>query len=186
MRVGKRNGQDWEWVGKSVKVELREGGQSRRQGRSRVDPSLSHLFSFPYHPFGPNRFVRPPRDKADLLHTSTRQERIRKCSPDGRRWKSNFFFDSPFPTTIVCPALFPPAHLAQISASLARISTSFPFPSSPHWDPRTTVTPGLAEREEGGKGARLALELSASEAVRFYSEQTTSVGSTVCTYLMSP
>jgi len=49
-------------------------------------------------------------------------------------------FSGPTGTTIVCPALFPPAHLAQMSTSADKISTNFPFPSSPHCDPRTTVT----------------------------------------------
>ena len=31
--------------------------------------------------------------------------------------------------TIVCPALFPPAHRAQMSAVEARMSTSLPFPA---------------------------------------------------------
>jgi hypothetical protein len=43
-------------------------------------------------------------------------------------------------TTIVCPAFEPPATLAQISYLKDMISTSFPFPSSPHWDPSTTST----------------------------------------------
>ena len=46
---------------------------------------------------------------------------------------------------MVCPALFPPAHLAQTSASAAKISTSFPFPSSPHCAPSTTVTVPLED-----------------------------------------
>lgn len=43
------------------------------------------------------------------------------------------------------PALLPPAHRAQTSASAANMSTSFPLPSSPHWDPKTTwMLPAVA------------------------------------------
>lgn len=52
-------------------------------------------------------------------------------------WKSYFV---PL-TTMVWPALFPPWQRAQRSTVAQRISTSFPLPSSPHWEPRTTVTP---------------------------------------------
>jgi hypothetical protein len=41
---------------------------------------------------------------------------------------------------MVWPALFPPAKRAQMSASADSISTSLPFPSSPHCAPRTAVT----------------------------------------------
>lgn len=79
-------------------------------------------------------------------------------------WKS--YLTSP--TTIVWPALFPPYpstfsygcyscqheinviftwQRAQISASPHRMSESFPLPSSPHWAPRTTVTP-LVDRTD--------------------------------------
>ena len=57
-------------------------------------------------------------------------------------------FSGPTGTTMVCPALFPPAHLAQMSTCADKISTSFPFPSSPHWDPRTTVTEREGEKKK--------------------------------------
>ena len=62
--------------------------------------------------------------------------------PLGRRWKAKvvFTFSGPTGTKIVCPALLPPAHRAQMSKSADRISTSLPLPSSPHCAPRTTVT----------------------------------------------
>lgn len=60
--------------------------------------------------------------------------------PLGNKWNANVLFTPLIGTTIVCPALFPPAHLAQTSISADRISTSLPFPSSPHCEPRTTVT----------------------------------------------
>ena len=41
---------------------------------------------------------------------------------------------------MVCPALLPPAQRAHTSTSDERISTSFPFPSSPHCAPSTTET----------------------------------------------
>ena len=56
--------------------------------------------------------------------------------PLGKMWKSKVF---PF-ATIVCPALLPPWALQHKFALLASISTSFPFPSSPNWLPRQTVT----------------------------------------------
>src|SRR5205823_2908857 len=42
-------------------------------------------------------------------------------------------------TTRVCPALLPPWKRTTTSASAARRSTIFPFPSSPHWVPVTTA-----------------------------------------------
>ena len=60
--------------------------------------------------------------------------------PLGNKWNANVLLTPSIGTTIVCPALFPPAHLAQTSTSADRISTSLPFPSSPHCEPRTTVT----------------------------------------------
>src|SRR5207237_3981784 len=40
---------------------------------------------------------------------------------------------------MVCPALWPPWYRTTIDISLARMSVSLPFPSSPHWVPTTTV-----------------------------------------------
>jgi len=62
--------------------------------------------------------------------------------PLGRRWKAKVVFtlSGPMGTTIVCPALLPPAHRAQMSNSADKISTNLPLPSSPHCAPRTTVT----------------------------------------------
>jgi hypothetical protein len=68
VKVGKRIGQVWHWVGRSVETKLSKGGKRRMEGRSRVDPSSSHLFSCPYPPFGPSCFVRPPKDKAGVAH----------------------------------------------------------------------------------------------------------------------
>lgn len=68
-------------------------------------------------------------------------DHLAKDSPLGSRWKAYFRdFPAGSGTTIVWPALLPPAHLAQTSISPDRISTSLPLPSSPHCDPRTTVT----------------------------------------------
>jgi len=62
--------------------------------------------------------------------------------PHGRRWNASVVGtrSGPIGTTIVWPALFPPANRAQISTSADSMSTSLPLPSSPHCDPRTTVT----------------------------------------------
>jgi hypothetical protein len=43
---------------------------------------------------------------------------------------------------MVWPALLPPAHRAQTSDDEARMSTSLPLPSSPHWDPRLEKAQG--------------------------------------------
>src|SRR5918997_3465028 len=58
--------------------------------------------------------------------------------PDGTRWNLNV---SP-PRTIVCPALLPPWKRITRSACSASRSTTFPFPSSPHWAP-TITSPGM-------------------------------------------
>lgn len=83
-------------------------------------------------------FVQPPGLE------SRRQDKDAH-SPLGKRWNAKVFHTvcpSAVGTgaTIVCPALFPPAHRAHTSAFAARMSTSFPFPSSPHCEPSTTVT----------------------------------------------
>jgi hypothetical protein len=64
-----------------------------------------------------------------------------RYSPEGRRLKAYLTF-SPLSllTTMVWPALLPPAQRAQTSASAARMSTSLPLPSSPHWEPRLAVS----------------------------------------------
>src|SRR5437867_177057 len=49
-------------------------------------------------------------------------------------------------TTRVCPALLPPWKRTTTSASAARRSTTFPFPSSPHCVPTMTVA-GMASSE---------------------------------------
>src|SRR5207244_1319235 len=56
-------------------------------------------------------------------------------TPAGTRFRTVF---SPF-TTSVWPALFPPWKRTTTSASAARRSTIFPFPSSPHCVPTMTV-----------------------------------------------
>jgi hypothetical protein len=63
-------------------------------------------------------------------------------APLGRRWNANVVCtrSGPIGAMIVCPALFPPAKRAQMSASADSISTSLPLPSSPHCAPRTAVT----------------------------------------------
>ena len=63
-------------------------------------------------------------------------------APLGRRWNANvvFVFSGPIGTTMVCPALLPPAQRAHTSTSADRMSTSLPLPSSPHCEPSTTVT----------------------------------------------
>lgn len=65
-----------------------------------------------------------------------------KGLPLGSKWKAKVVgtFSGPMGAMIVWPALFPPAHLAQMSTLADRISTNLPFPSSPHCDPKTTVT----------------------------------------------
>ena len=55
--------------------------------------------------------------------------------PEGSRWN----FRTLSPRTTVCPALLPPWNLATHVALSANLSTSLPFPSSPHWAPSTTV-----------------------------------------------
>ena len=104
----------------------------RFRWRGRADEPLSLTRLTPYR-----------RDWRDL------DKRIRKSKPRiddknnlplGNKWNANVLFTPLIGTTIVCPALFPPAHLAQTSISADKISTSLPFPSSPHCEPRTTVT----------------------------------------------
>src|SRR5690349_15175668 len=56
-------------------------------------------------------------------------------TPAGTRFRMVF---SPF-TTSVWPALLPPWKRTTTSASAARRSTTFPFPSSPHCVPMMTV-----------------------------------------------
>jgi len=46
---------------------------------------------------------------------------------------------------MVCPALDPPATRAHTSYDWDRISTSFPFPSSPHCPPSTTSIPDTVD-----------------------------------------
>ena len=72
-------------------------------------------------------------------------------------------------TTIVCPALFPPAQRAQMSKLAERMSTSLPLPSSPHCDPSTTVTASRArDKIRGGMytATRLATHRSWLPAMR--------------------
>lgn len=77
----------------------------------------------------------------EIYQITTRQYKSNDV-PLGKRWKANVVltFSGPIGTTIVWPALLPPAHRAQTSISADRISTNFPFPSSPHCEPSTTVT----------------------------------------------
>src|SRR5919108_5052861 len=56
------------------------------------------------------------------------------------RWN---LYTSP-PRTIVCPALLPPWKRITRSACSASRSVTLPFPSSPHWAPKTTI-PGTTE-----------------------------------------
>src|SRR5262245_25837599 len=65
-------------------------------------------------------------------------------TPEGMRFRMVF---SPF-TTSVCPALFPPWKRTTTSASAASRSTTFPFPSSPHWAPITSVADMGSEAEQ--------------------------------------
>ena len=58
--------------------------------------------------------------------------------------KCNFITRSP--STTVCPALFPPWKRTTQLTSPASRSTNFPFPSSPHWAPSTTVAGMLSQR----------------------------------------
>ena len=69
--------------------------------------------------------------------------------PLGNKWNANVLltFSGPMGTTIVCPALFPPAHRAHISKSAERMSTSLPLPSSPHCEPSTTVAVRAPHRQ---------------------------------------
>src|SRR5919106_5556972 len=64
--------------------------------------------------------------------------------PDGIRWNLNV---SPS-RTMVWPALFPPWKRITRSACSASRSTTFPFPSSPHWAP-TITRPGMAKSSVG-------------------------------------
>src|SRR5262249_30976874 len=67
------------------------------------------------------------------------------CStPAGTRFRTVF---SPF-TTSVWPALLPPWKRTTKSASAARRSTTFPFPSSPHCVPMMTVAGIRSEPED--------------------------------------
>lgn len=66
-------------------------------------------------------------------------------TPEGSKWNL-YFLPS---TTIVCPALDPPATRAHTSYDWDRISTSFPFPSSPHCPPSTTSIPDRVVVGEG-------------------------------------
>mmetsp|Transcript_13710 Transcript_13710/g.39104 ORF Transcript_13710/g.39104 Transcript_13710/m.39104 type:complete len:216 (-) Transcript_13710:11-658(-) len=73
--------------------------------------------------------------------------------PQGSRWKA-YFLPS---TTRVWPALAPPLNLAQSCTSCARMSTSLPLPSSPHWAPRTTQNfQGFLWPSSGGARAATA------------------------------
>src|SRR6185295_10270335 len=65
--------------------------------------------------------------------------------PEGIRWNLN---SSPS-RTIVWPALLPPWKRITRSARSASRSVTFPFPSSPHWAPTTTI-PGMAVTSLGG------------------------------------
>src|SRR3954454_4297298 len=64
--------------------------------------------------------------------------------PDGIRWNLNV---SPS-RTIVWPALLPPWKRITNSACSASRSTTFPFPSSPHWAP-TITSPGMTTASVG-------------------------------------
>src|SRR3712207_2121232 len=61
--------------------------------------------------------------------------------PDGIRW--NFHLTPS--RTIVWPALLPPWKRMTRSARSASRSMIFPFPSSPHWAPTTTI-PGTSDQ----------------------------------------
>src|SRR3954451_25370049 len=60
------------------------------------------------------------------------------------RWNLN----TSSPRTMVWPALLPPWKRITRSACSASRSTTFPFPSSPHWAP-TMTTPGMAKASVG-------------------------------------
>src|ERR1700735_3555273 len=60
-------------------------------------------------------------------------------------------FHSSSPLTIVCPALLPPWKRTTASPFSASRSVIFPFPSSPHWAPPTTI-PGIASSVYAGVG----------------------------------
>src|ERR1044072_7064115 len=64
--------------------------------------------------------------------------------PDGIRWNLN----TSSPRTMVCLALLPPWKRITRSACSASRSTTFPFPSSPHWAP-TITRPGMAKASVG-------------------------------------
>ena len=54
--------------------------------------------------------------------------------PDGNKCKMIFLLL----TTTVWPALLPPWKRTTILTLVPNKSTTFPFPSSPHWEPTTT------------------------------------------------
>src|SRR5688500_10922220 len=57
----------------------------------------------------------------------------------------------------VCPAFAPPWYRTTQSARSAITSTSFPFPSSPHWAPTTTTVLVFESNiERGGSGTQEA------------------------------
>src|SRR5262245_46315503 len=56
-------------------------------------------------------------------------------TPEGTNWSTKRRSS----TTMVCPAFGPPEYRATTSTQGATRSTTFPFPSSPHWAPTITM-----------------------------------------------
>lgn len=139
VRANARQNDGW-----AERVPDSEASLSSEEPRARPAPDLPRP---PLAVFGARCLVGPtvtqPYTRGRALpspHSET-PSRGTQYSPEGRRLKAYLTF-SPLSllTTMVWPALLPPAQRAQTSASAARMSTSLPLPSSPHWEPRLAVS----------------------------------------------